>query len=89
MDEERAGTIRYKDCFDMGTDPYVYPNCLPYFLRYCSVKLRNPKIRVDVAYSVFSHENYELLPQQIAAPLTLSSLTKQSFALAESKRSRT
>lgn len=85
MDEERAGTVRYKDCFDKDTDPYVYPNFLPYFLRCLSDKLRNPKIRVDVAYSVFSHENYELLPQQIAAPLTLSSLTNQSFALAESK----
>lgn len=34
MDEERLRAVRYKEFFENGTDPYVYPNVIPYGLRY-------------------------------------------------------
>jgi hypothetical protein len=74
----RKSALTYSEYFGPNVTPETHLHFLPYHLA-------NPVIRTDVAYSTLANKNYELLPDEIAAKVTVPKLLQQTLSYCEDK----
>lgn len=70
--------IKKAEIFDHSINPDIHLNFIPY-------NLKNPDIRVDVAYSVLANRNYELLPEIVAIRESMQDIEKKALKQMETK----